>query len=71
VGDGRSGEGRTAGPEVISWPTLERHPGRASAVLRIEAVSLTAVIFLGFNVAWLMLFDVRQPSHAPPPAAAP
>jgi hypothetical protein len=27
------------------------------AILRIEAVLLTAVVFLGFNVAWLLLFD--------------
>jgi hypothetical protein len=39
------------------------------AVLRIEAVLLTAMIFLGFNVAWLLLFDDRQLTHARPPAA--
>ena len=27
------------------------------AILRIEAVLLTVVVFLGFNVAWLLLFD--------------
>jgi hypothetical protein len=27
------------------------------AILRIEAILLTVVVFLGFNVAWLLLFD--------------
>ena len=29
------------------------------AVLRTEAILLTILIFLGFNVAWLLLFDDR------------
>jgi hypothetical protein len=29
-------------------------------VLRIEAVLLTLLVFLGFNVAWLLLFDERS-----------
>lgn len=33
-------------------------------VLRIEAVLLTLLVFLGFNVAWLLLFDSRQSSPA-------
>jgi hypothetical protein len=40
-------------------------------VLRIEAILLTALIFLGFNVAWLLLFDDKQPSRVQPPAATP
>jgi hypothetical protein len=41
------------------------------AVLRIEAILLTALIFLGFNAAWLLLFDDKQPSRVQPPAATP
>jgi hypothetical protein len=33
-------------------------------VLRTEAVLLTVLVFLGFNVAWLLLFDDRQPARA-------
>jgi len=29
-------------------------------VLRIEAILLTALVFLGFNVAWLLMFDERS-----------
>jgi hypothetical protein len=31
--------------------------------LRVEAVLLTILVFLGVNVAWLLLFD-----QAPPPS---
>ena len=40
------------------------------AVLRTEAILLTILIFLGFNVAWLLLFDDRSPAHGRPPATA-
>ena len=40
------------------------------AALRTEAVLLTFLVFLGFNVAWLLLFDDRHPSHGRPPATA-
>jgi hypothetical protein len=40
------------------------------AVLRVEAVLLTVVVFLGFNVAWLLLFDDAYQSHARSPAAS-
>jgi hypothetical protein len=33
-------------------------------VLRTEAVLLTVLVFLGFNVAWLLLFDDRPPARA-------
>src|ERR1039457_3883923 len=39
-------------------------------VLRVEAVLLTVVVFLGFNVAWLLLFDDAYQSHARSPAAS-
>jgi hypothetical protein len=38
------------------------------AVLRVEAMLLTALVFLGFNVAWLLLFDDRPQSQARSPA---
>ena len=38
------------------------------AILRIEAVLLTVVVFLGFNVAWLLLFDDTGQSRGRSPA---
>jgi hypothetical protein len=38
--------------------------------LRTEAILLTLMLFLGFNAAWLLLFDDRSPSHGRPPATA-
>ncbi len=40
------------------------------AALRTEAILLTLLLFLGFNAAWLLLFDDRYPSHGRPPATA-
>jgi hypothetical protein len=44
------------------------------AELRTEAVLLTILVFLGFNVGWLLLFDDRSPSRVlgepPPPTRA-
>ena len=40
------------------------------AVLRAEAVLLTLLVFLGFNVAWLLLFDTRHAAPPHPRAAA-
>jgi len=34
--------------------------------LRTEAVLLTMLVFLGFNVAWLLMFDDRDPADARP-----
>ncbi len=42
--------------------------GRAE--LRAEAVLLTLLVFLGFNVAWQLLFDSRHTAQSRPPAAA-
>jgi hypothetical protein len=39
-----------------------------ATILRIEAVLLTVVVFLGFNVAWLLLFDDTGQSRSRPPA---
>ncbi len=41
------------------------------AALRTEAILLTLLVFLGFNVAWLLLFDDRHPAHGQPSATAP
>jgi hypothetical protein len=40
------------------------------AILRIEAILLTVVVFLGFNVAWLLLFDETGQSHGRSPATS-
>ncbi len=40
------------------------------ASLRIEAILLTLLLFLGFNAAWLLLFDDRYPARGRPPAKA-
>jgi peptidoglycan/LPS O-acetylase OafA/YrhL len=39
-------------------------PGRD--LLRTEAVLLTALVFLGFNVAWLLMFDDSPPAGTRP-----
>jgi hypothetical protein len=36
--------------------------GLAVAPVRVEAVLLSVLVFLGVNVAWLMLFDVAPPA---------
>lgn len=38
--------------------------------LRTEAVLQTLLIFLGFNVAWLLLLDDRKPAQARPSVKA-
>jgi hypothetical protein len=38
--------------------------------LRTEAVLQTLLIFLGFNVAWLLLLDDRTPAHTRPSVKA-
>jgi hypothetical protein len=40
------------------------------AALRTEAILLTLVVFLGFNVAWLLLFDDQSPVHGRPSTPA-
>ncbi|MGI8447164.1 MAG: hypothetical protein ACR2MP_08305 [Streptosporangiaceae bacterium] len=40
------------------------------AALRTEAILLTLLVSLGFNVAWLLLFDDRYSPHARPSATA-
>ena len=38
------------------------------AVLRAEAILLTGLVFLGFNAAWLLLFDSGPDSRRAAPA---
>ena len=38
-------------------------------VLRVEAILLTALLFVGFQAAWMMMFENRQPYPAEPSAA--
>ena len=38
--------------------------------LRTEAVLQTLLVFLGFNVAWLLLLDDTRPSRSWPQAKA-
>jgi hypothetical protein len=38
------------------------------AVLRVEAILLTGLVFLGFNAAWLLLFDSGPDSRPAGPA---
>lgn len=38
--------------------------GLAVAAVRVEAVLLSVLVFLGVNVAWLMLFDVAPAAGA-------
>jgi hypothetical protein len=43
--------------------------GLTVAPVRVEAVLLCLLVFLGVNVAWLMLFDVSAPAGASAGAA--
>jgi hypothetical protein len=47
---------------VAAAPSVVADVGVRAGPLRVEAVLLTIVVFLGINVAWLLLFD-----EAPPP----
>ena len=44
------------------------HAG-GSWALRTDAVLLTVLVFLGFNIAWLLLFEYRSPGSRPSGAA--
>jgi len=39
------------------FPTVLDHAGIALTPLRLEAILLCSVVFLGVNVAWLLMFD--------------
>jgi len=49
---------------VAIVPRLIRDVGLTAAPIRVEAVLLTMLVFLGVNVAWLLLFDTSA-RHAP------
>ena len=42
---------------VVIVPGTVDDLGLSVAALRVEAVLLTVLVFLGVNVAWLLLFD--------------
>jgi hypothetical protein len=46
---------------VAVAPSMVAEIGVLTLPLRVEAVLLTALVFLGVNVAWLLLFDQAQP----------
>ncbi len=48
---------------VAVVPGMVAEIGVLARPLRVEAVLLTILVFLGVNVAWLLLFD-----EAPPPS---
>ena len=77
---GRAGEARRLLPALFGLPaylaTISLYVligvlavAGGQAVLRIEAVLLTVVIFAGFNAAWLLLFDDSHRRPADSPAA--
>jgi hypothetical protein len=45
-------------------PRITGELGVAAAPVRVEAVLLTTLVFLGLNVAWLLLFDDTTASPA-------
>ncbi|HEY3010055.1 MAG TPA: hypothetical protein VGJ63_18605 [Micromonosporaceae bacterium] len=50
---------------IAITPRLVADVGISARPARVEAVLLTALVFLGVNVAWLLLFDETPPSaHA-------
>lgn len=48
---------------VAIWPRVLTGIGIHAAPIRVEAVLLTILVFIGVNVAWLLLFD--ESSAAP------
>ena len=47
-------------------PTLVTDVGLSVRALRVEAVLLAVLVFLGVNVAWLLLFEEAPPARDPP-----
>jgi len=48
---------------VAIAPSVVADLGSSARPLRVEAVLLTIVVFLGVNVAWLLLFDETSSAH--------
>jgi hypothetical protein len=46
-------------------PSIVADIGISARPVRVEAVLLTTLVFLGVNVAWLLLFDETSPSGRP------
>jgi len=44
--------------------------GDLGAPIRVEAVLLSLIVFLGINVAWALMFDEVDPAPAPDPERA-
>ena len=44
--------------------------GDLGAPIRVEAVLLSLIVFLGINVAWALMFDEVEPAPAPDPERA-
>jgi hypothetical protein len=49
---------------VAVVPSIVAEIGVLARPLRVEAVLLTILVFLGVNVAWLLLFNQAQPPSA-------
>ena len=58
---------------IAAGPSLVTDVGLSARALQAEAVLLTILVFVGVNVAWLLLFEEPQPpasshgSHADRP----
>jgi hypothetical protein len=48
---------------VAIWPRVVGDLGISALPLRVEAVLLTILVFLGTNVAWLLLFEEESSSR--------
>lgn len=55
---------------VAMAPSLLHDLGTSLKPLRLEAILLSALVFLGVNVAWLLLFDDVDPDGAGATASA-
>jgi hypothetical protein len=49
---------------IAAAPSILADLGLSVQPLRVEAVLLTILVFLGVNVAWLLLFDETQPRRS-------
>ena len=59
-GDDDVGSRPTWGPTHVS-----RSAGDLGAPIRVEAVLLSLIVFLGINVAWALMFDEVEPVPGP------
>lgn len=54
---------------VALFPTLPAEMGLTLAPIRVEAVLLSLLVFLGVNLAWMAMFEPVEPP-APPEGGA-